>query len=44
VDLTDETFWHRGLGQIEALIDDAESLAESASVPSEGRPTSEPSA
>jgi oligoendopeptidase F len=27
VDLTDPDFWHRGLGQIEALIDDAEALA-----------------
>ena len=27
VDLTDPDFWHRGLSQIEALIDDAEALA-----------------
>jgi len=31
VDLTDPDFWHRGLGQIEGLIDDAEALAGAAS-------------
>jgi len=44
VDLTDETFWHRGLGQIERLIDDAEALADSASALSEETPPSELSA
>jgi len=41
VDLTDETFWHRGLDQIEDLIDDAEALADTVSASS---PRPEPSA
>ena len=40
VDLTDETFWHRGLDQIEGLIDDAEALADTVSA----SPRPEPSA
>jgi len=35
VDLEDEGFWERGLSQIEDLIEEAESLAETSDTPSE---------
>jgi len=37
VDLTNPAFWEEGLHEIEALIDRAESLAESASTPTHAR-------
>jgi oligoendopeptidase F len=36
VDLEDEDFWERGLSQIEDLIDEAESLAETSAEASAG--------